>query len=78
MARVVVFIEGCLIRSVVSDDPEVDVVVLDADIEGSEPNSPQIKQWEGDPYYVNLGVDEVDPGMVDSVFQAVDNEGGAP
>lgn len=69
MAKVVITMEGGLIQHVMADIEDVQVFVLDFDTEGGDDE--RIKEFEGNPVYVFQGVDDVDPGRVGEIEEAL-------
>jgi hypothetical protein len=75
MAKVVIFIEGGIAQSVLADNEDVEVIILDGDIDGIEDDNPRLKKFEDETYHVAEGVDLVDLEYVNEVFRTV---GGNP
>jgi len=69
MARVVITMEGGLIQHVMADTEDVQVFVLDFDTEGGDDE--RIREFEGNPFYVFQGVDDVDPERVEEIETAL-------
>ena len=69
MARVVITMEGGLIQHIMTDQEDIEVMVLDFDTEGGD--NERIREFEGNPVYVFQGVDDVDPKRVDEIATAL-------
>ena len=56
----VIFMEGGIAQSVLADGEDMEVIILTGDIDGIEEDTPPLKQFEVDTYYVAEDVDLVD------------------
>jgi len=63
--------EGGIAQSVLADNEDVEVIILDGDIDGIEDENPRLKKFEDDTYYVAEGVDLVDQEYVNEVFRVL-------
>ena len=57
--------DGGLIQHIMADQEDVEVMVLDFDTEGGDPE--RIKEFEGNAVYLFHGVDDVDPERVNEI-----------
>jgi len=63
MVKVLIHIDGGIIRSITSDDP-VDVYVIDYDTEGVENDHPFLTTFDGDECLLGREEPRIDPGLV--------------
>jgi hypothetical protein len=68
MKKVVVIIEGGVVQSVIVNDENIDVVVIDYDVDGCDQDD-IVTTHNGDDAYVHSGFPkDVDPDSVDKFF----------